>query len=339
MIGICKVVVPRSERPMSVKTCVTALLVGIVGLLVAPTGGAAYPERPIRLIISSAAGGSPDIVTRILAAELVKQMGQQIVIDNRPGAAQTIGTEMVVRAIPDGYTLGYANVVTLAINKTLLPKQPYDPDKDLALIGQFLSTHNLLAVTNALPVKNVRELIEHARKNPGKLLNASAGNGTTGHLGGELFKIMTATQIVHVPYKGSPQGIADLIAGQVHLMFDNLTSISPHVKAGKLRGLGVSGPRRSPVFPDLPTVSEAGVPGYETTAWGGLVAPAGTPKPIIIRLNAEINKALQSPGLKERYAVIDAEPVGGTVEAFAAFVKSESLKWGDVVRKSGAKLD
>ena len=311
----------------------------VVLVLSAPAAGAAYPERPIRLIISSAAGGSPDIVTRILAAELVKQMGQQIVIDNRPGASQTIGTDMVVRAVPDGYTLGYANVVTLAINKTLLPKQPYDPDRDLALLGQFLSTHNLLAVTNGLPVKNVRELVEHARKNPGKLMNASAGNGTTGHLGGELFKIMTGTQILHVPYKGSPQGIADLIGGQVHLMFDNLTSISPHVKSGKLRGLGVSGPRRSPVFPDLPTVAEAGVPGYETTAWGGLVAPAGTPKAIVTKLNAEINKAIATPTLKERYGAIDAEPVGGTIEQFAAFVKSESAKWGDVVRKSGARLD
>jgi tripartite-type tricarboxylate transporter receptor subunit TctC len=244
-----------------------------------------------------------------------------------------------VRAAPDGYTLGYANVVTLAINKTLLPKQPYDPDKDLALIGQFLSTHNLLAVNPSLPVKSVRELIDHAKKNPGKLLNASGGNGTTGHLGGELFKIMTGTQIVHVPYKGSPQGIQDLMAGQVQLMFDNLTSISPHVKSGKLRGLGVSGPRRSPVFPDLPTIAEAGVPGYATTAWGGLVAPLGTPRDIIVRLNAEVNRALQSPQLKERYAAIDAEPVGGTIAEFAEFVKTESVKWGEVVRKSGAKLD
>ena len=308
-------------------------------LVLAGPAAAAYPERPIRLVISSAAGGSPDIVTRILCAELAKQLGQQIVIDNRPGGAQTIGTEIVVRAIPDGYTLGYANVVTLAINKTLLPKQPYDPDRDLELIGQFLSTHNLLAVNNSLPVKSVRELVDYAKKNPGKLFNASGGNGTTGHLGGELFKIMTGTKIVHVPYKGSPQGIADLIAGQVQLMFDNLTSISPHVKGGKLRGLGVSGPRRSPVFPDLPTIAEAGVPGYETTAWGGLVAPLSTPKAIITKLNAEINRALKSPVLKERFAAIDAEPVGGTTAAFAAFVKSESVKWGDVVRKSGAKLD
>ena len=300
---------------------------------------AAYPDRPIRLVISSAVGGSPDIVTRVLAVELIKQMGQQIVIDNRPGAAQTIGTEMVVRANPDGYTIGYANEVTLAINKTLLSRQPYDPDKDLALIGQFLSTHNLLAVHPSLPVKSVRDLIDHAKKNPGKMLNASAGNGTTGHLGGELFKIMTGTQIVHVPYKGSPQGVQDLIAGQVQLMFDNLTSISPSVKSGKLRGLGVSGPKRSPVFPDLPTISEAGVPGYVTTAWGGLVAPLNTPRDIISKWNTETNRALQSPQLKERYAAIDAEPVGGSVAEFAAFVKAESVKWGEVVKKSGAKLD
>ncbi len=300
---------------------------------------AAYPDRPIRLVISSAVGGSLDIVTRVLAVELIKQMGQQIVIDNRPGAAQTIGTEMVVRANPDGYTIGYANVVTLAINKTLLSRQPYDPDKDLALIGQFLSTHNLLAVHPSLPVKSVRDLIDHAKKNPGKMLNASAGNGTTGHLGGELFKIMTGTQIVHVPYKGSPQGVQDLIAGQVQLMFDNLTSISPSVKSGKLRGLGVSGPKRSPVFPDLPTISEAGVPGYVTTAWGGLVAPLNTPRDIISKWNTETNRALQSPQLKERYAAIDAEPVGGSVAEFAAFVKAESVKWGEVVKKSGAKLD
>ena len=296
---------------------------------------AAYPDRPIRLVISSAVGGSPDIVTRVLAVELIKQMGQQIVIDNRPGAAQTIGTEMVVRANPDGYTIGYANVVTLAINKTLLSRQPYDPDKDLALIGQFLSTHNLLAVHPSLPVKSVRDLIDHAKKNPGKMLNASAGNGTTGHLGGELFKIMTGTQIVHVPYKGSPQGVQDLIAGQVQLMFDNLTSISPSVKSGKLRGLGVSGPKRSPVFPDLPTISEAGVPGYVTTAWGGLVAPHNTPRDIISKWNTETNRALQSPQLKERYAAIDAEPVGGSVAEFAAFVKADIAMLADIFKSVG----
>jgi tripartite-type tricarboxylate transporter receptor subunit TctC len=315
------------------------IVLAVGAALTANVVNAAYPDRPIRLVISSAAGGSPDVVTRILAAEMMKQMGQQIVIDNRPGGAQTIGTEMVVHAAPDGYTIGYANVVTLAINKSLLPRQPYDPDRDLVLIGHFLSTYNLLCITPSLPVKNVKELIDYAKRNPGKLLNASGGNGTTGHLGGELFKIMTGTQITHVPYKGSPQGIQDLIAGQVQLMFDNLTSISPHVKNGKLRGIGVSSLKRSPVFPDIPTISEAGVPGYETNAWGGLVAPVGTSREIIAKLNAEMNKALQSPALRERYAQIDAEPVGGTPEQFAEYVKKETVKWADVVKKSGAKLD
>src|SRR6476469_4468631 len=233
--------------------CVIHLPLRVALMTTVALAGAAhaeYPDRPIRLIISSAAGGSPDVVSRILAGELTKQMGQQIIIDNRPGGAQTIGTEIVVHAQPDGYTIGYANVVTLAINKALLAKQPYDPDRDLVLVGQFLSTYNLLAVTNALPVKSVKDLIAYAKQNPGKLLNASSGNGTTGHLGGELFQIMTSTQIGHVPHKGSPQGIADLIAGQVQVMFDNLTSISPHAKSGKIRGLGVSSLKRAPIFSD-----------------------------------------------------------------------------------------
>ena len=314
-----------------------ALLCSLIAL--ASSAAAEYPERPLRLILSSAPGASSDIVSRILAAELVKQMGQQIIIDNRPGAVQTIGTAMIVRANPDGYTLGYANVVTLAINKALLAKLPYDPDRDLALVGQFLSTYNLLAVANSLPVKSVKELIDYARLNPGRLLNCSSGNGTTGHLGGELFKIMTGTQFVHVPYKGSAQCLTDLASGQIQLIFDNLTSIAPHVKAGRVRGLGVSSLRRSLIFPDIPTIAEAGVPGYETNSWGGMVVPTRTPRAIVTKLNAEINKALQSPELRERYAAIEAEPTGGTPEQFAAFVKTEAVKWAEVVKKSGAKVD
>jgi tripartite-type tricarboxylate transporter receptor subunit TctC len=321
----------------------TALRVALITTLALLAGGAGaeYPERPIRLIIPGAAGGSADICTRILAIELVRQMGQQIVIDNRPGGGQIIGTEMMVRANPDGYTIGYSNGVTLAINKFLLPKQlqTYDPDKDLVLVVQFLSTYNMLAVTNGLPVKSVRDLIDYARQNPGKLLNASSGNGSTGHLGGELFKIMTGTQMVHVPYKGSPQGIADLIGGQVQVMFDNLTSISAHVRSGKVRGIGVSSVRRSLIFPDIPTIAEAGVPGYETNAWGGIVVPVGTPKAVVMKLNTEINKALRSPALKERYAAIEAEPAGGTPEEFAELVRKDTVKWADVIKKSGAKLD
>ncbi|MDB5812560.1 MAG: transporter [Betaproteobacteria bacterium] len=317
----------------------SALAGGVLLACIASVALGEYPERPIRLIVPSQAGGSPDVVMRILAIELSKQMGQQVVVDNRPGGAYTIGTEMIVRANPDGYTIGYGNVVSLAINKSLLPKQPYDPDRDLQLVAQTLSTYNLLAVYNGLPVKSVKELIDYAKQNPGKLLNASGGNGTTGHLGGELFKIMTGTQIVHVPYKGSPDGIRDLIAGQVQLMFDNLTSISPHAKAGRVRSIGVSSLKRSPVLPDVPTIAESGVPGYETNAWGGVVTPLGVPKPVLAKLNAEINKALRSATLKERYAAIEAEPIGGTPEEWAEYVKKESAKWTNVVRKSGAKLD
>jgi tripartite-type tricarboxylate transporter receptor subunit TctC len=314
-----------------------AFAVGL--LLLAAPAAAQYPERPIRLILSSAPGASSDVVSRILADELIKQMGRQIIIDNRPGAVQTIGTGMVVRANPDGYTIGYANVVTLAINKALLPDQPYDTDKDLALVGQFLSTYNLLAVSNALPVRSVKELIDYAKENPGRLLNASSGNGTTGHLGGELFKIMTGTKIVHVPYKGTAQAIPDLLSGQVQVIFDNLTSISPHARSGKVRALGVSSLKRSSIFPDVPTISEAGVTGYETNSWGGVVVPVRTPRAIVLKLNAEINKALQSPTLKQRYAAIEAEPTGGTPEQFAAYVRQERIKWAEVVKKSGAKVD
>lgn len=310
-------------------------------LVAAGAAHADYPDRPIRLIISSAAGGSPDVVSRILAIELVKQLGQQIVIDNRPGAAQTIGTEMVVRANPDGYTIGYANVVTLAINKALLPKsqQTYDPDKDLVLVGQFLSTYNLLGVTNGLAVKTVQELIDYAKKNPGKLTNASAGNGTTGHLGGELFKIMTGTQIVHVPYKGSPQGIADLISGQVQLMFDNLTSISPHVRSGKIRGIGVSSLKRSPIFPEIPTIAESGVPGYDASTWYGALAPAKTAHAIITRLHDDFVKIMASAEIRERIAVHGYEAMTNTPQEFAAYIKAEVAKWGKVVKATGIRAD
>jgi tripartite-type tricarboxylate transporter receptor subunit TctC len=323
-----------SARHVALRLIITLAVAGSTAM-----ARAEYPERPVRLIVPSQAGGSPDVVMRILAIELSKQMGQQVVVDNRPGGAYTIGTDMIVHANPDGYTIGYGNVVSLAINKSLLPKQPYDPDRDLQLVAQTLSTYNLLAVYNGLPVKSVKELIDYAKQNPGKLLNASGGNGTTGHLGGELFKIMTGTQIVHVPYKGSPDAIRDLIAGQVQLIFDNLTSISPHAKAGRVRGIGLSSLKRSPVLPDVPTIAESGVPGYETNAWGGVVTPIGVPKPVLAKLNAEINKALQSPTLKERYAAIEAEPIGGTAEQWAEYVKKESAKWTNVVRKSGAKLD
>src|SRR5437764_1196933 len=238
---------------------------------------AAYPEKPVRFIIPSAPGGSPDVLMRILTHQLSQQMSVPIVVENKPGASYVLGTMDLVRAPPDGYTLGYGNIVSLAINRSLLPSLPYDVERDLTLISNCLHVFNLLAVNNNLPVRAVAELIDYAKKNPGKLTNGSSGNGTTGHLGGELFKAMTGTDILHVPYKGSPQAINDLMSGNIQVMFDNVPSIGPHAKAGRVRALGMSAPKRAARFPDVPTIAEAGVPGYETSSWGGIIAPAKLP--------------------------------------------------------------
>ena len=266
-------------------------------------------------------------------------MGVAFVVDNKPGASFTIGTAEIARAAPDGYTMGYGNIVSLAVVQTLLEKVPYDVEKDLTLVSNTVRVFNLLAVTNSLPVKTVPELIAYAKKNPGKLAMASGGNGTTGHLGGELFKAMTGTFILHVPYRGSAQAINDLIGGQLQMMFDNVPSIGPHVKAGRVRGIAVSGPRRSPLFPDIPTVAEAGVPGYETIAWGGVIAPAGLPKDVQARLTAEIRKALATPILIERYKALDTEIDGGTAEEFLALVRRETPKWAAVIKRANVKVD
>ena len=307
--------------------------------LLAGTATAAYPDKPIRFVIPSAPGGSPDVLMRILLAEMSKQMGVAFVVENKPGASFVIGTMDIVRAPADGYTLGYGNIVSLAVNRSLLEKVPYDAERELTLISNCVRVYNMLAVNNNLPVRTVPELIAYAKRNPGRLVMGSSGNGTTGHLGGELFKTMTGTFILHVPYRGSAQAINDLIGGQVQMMFDNVPSIGPHVKAGRVRGIAVSGPRRSPVFPDIPTVAEAGVPGYETIAWGGVIGPAGLPRDIVARLHAEIRAALASPVLQERYRNLDTEIDGGTPEEFLALVRSETPKWATVVKRSGAKVD
>jgi tripartite-type tricarboxylate transporter receptor subunit TctC len=311
----------------------------LVSLLVfSCTVHAAYPEKPIRFILPSAAGGSVDILMRVLAQQLSAQMGVGFVVENKPGGAFVPGTMDIVRAAPDGYTLGYGNIVSLAINRALLPKLPYDVEKDLTLVSNCVQVFNMLAVNNDLPVRSVQELVAYAKKHPGKLSNGSSGNGTTGHLGGELFKFMTGTDIVHVPYKGSPQAINDLMAGNIQVMFDNVPSIGPHAKAGRVRGLGVSAPKRAAQFPDLPTIAEA-VPGYETNSWGGVIGPANLPKDVVNRLVLEIRKALTAPAVVERYRQLDTEPDGAGPEAFLALVRKETPKWADVVKKSGAKVD
>jgi tripartite-type tricarboxylate transporter receptor subunit TctC len=297
-----------------------------------------YPERPIRLIVPTPPGDSPDISARLFAAALANQMKQTIVVDNRPGASHTIAFNLVAKAPPDGYTVGWGTFL-LATSPILIPNLPYDPVKDLQMIMQNVYTPNLLAVTLSLPVKSVPDLIAYARHDPAKLSFASAGNASSLHLGMELFKLMTGTQMVHVPYKGSQLAIAEVMSGQVQVICDNIASIISYVQTNRLRGLAVTSPKRSPMVPDLPTVSEAGVPGFVITPWGGAFAPAGLPRSILRRLNTEFNIALQSPKIKEFYDGLGIERVGGTPEQFSELVRTEVKKWAEVVKRTGAKLD
>ncbi len=301
---------------------------------------AAWPvDKAIRLVVPSAAGGAPDLICRILTNELSRTLGQAFVVDNRPGAGGAIGIQEVTRAAPDGYTLGYGNVVTLAINQSLYKKLAYDADKQLSSVALLGYVQNALVVNPRLGVNSVAELVALAQSRPGRLTMGSAGNGTTGHLGGELFKSMTKSFITHVPYRGSPQAIQDLIGGQIDLMFDNLSSVGQHIKGGRVRALAVSGAQRSAQFPELPTVAQAGVAGYETVAWGGIVAPAGTPTEVINRLNAEINKVLATPSVAAKFADLSFESTIAPPGRLMERAVRERPMWAAVVARSGAKVD
>ena len=299
---------------------------------------AQYPDRPLRYIVPQAPASASDTSARIIAAELTRILGQQVVVDNRPGGGLTIGINMVVRAAPDGYTLGYGNIGGLAINRSMM-KVPYDAVKDIQPVAQTNSNGMLLAVAPSLAVKSVRELIDYAKAHPGKLSNASSGNGTPGHFGGELFKEMANVNMVHVPYKGGAAAMTELMTGRVQVMFESMSSIIPHHRSGKVRGLALTSPKRSPHYPDIPTLDEAGVPGYDMTVWSGLITPLGVSKPVLAKLNDAINKALAAPSLKERYAANGVETVGGTPEQFAAFIKREVEKYERIGRKIGAKVE
>jgi len=299
---------------------------------------AAWPEKPIRLIVPSAPGGAPDVLMRALSAQLSQQLGVPIVIDNKPGGSYTIGTMELVRSPADGYTLAYGNVVSLATNRSLLPNVPYDVDRDLTLISNAVRVVNLLAVNNNVPVKTVPELIAYAKKNPGKLAFASDGNGTTAHLGVELFKSMTGTYMLHVPYKAASSAVTDLISGGVQLMIANTPVLGPHAQNGRIRALGISSLKRSPTYPEVPPIADA-VPGFEVVAWGGIVAPANLPKDIVTRLNAEIRTALASPAVQERFKALGAETSPSTPEEFRELSRRETEKWAKVIKISGAKID
>lgn len=320
------------------RSLLAAGLVAVAGPAIAQPAGW-RPSRPVRLVVPSAAGGAPDLLCRALAEMLSGPLGQPVVVENRPGAAGTIGMAEVARAAPDGHTIGYANVVTLSINRSLLPSQPYDPDRDFAPVALLGFVQSALVVRPSLAATSVAELVALLRRAPGELRYASPGNGTTSHLGAEWFRSLTGTEMVHVPYRGSPQAITDLIGGQVDLMFDNLSSVAPHVRDGRVRALAVTGARRSPLFPDLPTVAEAGVAGFETTAWGGIVAPGATPASVLDALNAAVNRALADPRLRERYAALAFEIEGGSRGALFDLAARETPRWAEVIRRSGARVD
>ena len=298
----------------------------------------AYPAKPVRVIVPSSAGGGTDIVARIIAPELSKRLGQQVVIDNRPGAGTMIGIEVASKSPPDGYTL-LAGLSTLAINSALYKKVPYDPVRDFAPITQAVSSASIIVVHPSLPVKSLKELIAFARARPGQLNYASAGTGTYPHMTYELFLSMAKLKMVHIPYKGTGPAMIDMVAGQVATMAATVLTGLPHIRSGRLRPLGITSAKRSDVVPDIPTVAEGGLPGYESVQWYGFLAPAKTPRDIIAKLHGDLVSVLQSPETKKRFATDAADTVGNTPEEFARHIQNELTKWAKVAREAGIKQE
>jgi len=297
-----------------------------------------FPSKPLRLVVGSTPGGGTDISARLIAPKMSEQLGQQVVVENRPGATTTIGVNYVVRSAPDGYTL-LMGVSSLAINPHILRNVPYDALKDLAPVTQVLVAPNIMVAHPSLPIRTVKDLVAFARPRPGQLNFAAGGAGSSQHLAIELFLYMTGTKIVHVPYKGQGMALIDVVAGQVSLMMANVISALPHVRSARLRALGVTGSKRTTVAPDIPTIAEAGVPGYEVLQWYGVLAPAATPREIIGRLHGVIAHAVQDPKIRERIVADAGEPVGNLPDEFSAILRADYKKWGDVIRKAGIRVD
>jgi tripartite-type tricarboxylate transporter receptor subunit TctC len=311
--------------------CISVVLLATTMTVHAQT---AYPTRAVRLIVPSSPGGGTDISARILAPQLTQFLGQQVVVENRPGAGTMIGGEAVARAAPDGYTL-LMGISTLAINPAMYKKVTYDALKDLAPISQAVALSNVLVIHPSLPSRNLKEFIAFAKGRPGQINFASAGVGTSPHLSMELFLVMANLKMLHVPYKGSGPGVTDLIAGHVPVMMPNMLSAQPHIKSGRIRALGVTGTKRAPGADDIPTIAEAGLPGYEAVQWYGVLAPAATPRDIITKLHAGVVRALQNPDVRQRLLNDGAEPVGSSPEEFAAYLRSETTKWAKVIKAAG----
>jgi tripartite-type tricarboxylate transporter receptor subunit TctC len=299
-----------------------------------------FPAKPIKLIVPFPAGGSVDVTSRALAQKLSESLGQQVIVENRPGAGGNIGMDAVAKSAPDGYTIGMGALSTHAVNPALYPKMPFDAVKDFAPISLVVVTPNVLVTNPAvLPANDVAGIIDFAKKNPSQVNCASGSNGSAGHLGCELFRIATGASITHVPYKGGGPAMTDLLGGRVQMMFDNMASAMPQIKAGKLKAFAVTTPARSALAPDLPTMAQAGVKDFDVFTWWGLFAPAGTPPDIVKRFNADVAKALAAPDLKEKWLASGAEPSPTTPEAFAAFIAKEMPKYAKIVKESGAKVD
>jgi tripartite-type tricarboxylate transporter receptor subunit TctC len=314
-----------------------ALLIAML-CFAAPVLAQSYPSKPIRIVVPYPPGGFNDTLGRTLAAKFSEAWGQPAVVENKPGANTVIGVDYVAKSAPDGYTL-LVVAFPFAVTPSLLKNMPYDTVKDFAPVILAAQSPNLLVVHPSLPVKTVGELIAAAKAKPGTLSYASTGNGSSNHISMELFKSLAGVQILHIPYKGSGPAVSDLLGGQVQLMFDNTPNVLPHVKAGKLRALGSSGPTRSPMTPDVPTVAEAGVAGYDVMVWFGLVAPAGTPREVVDKLNAEVRKILAMPDVRERFLAQGVEPLGSTPEQFGEHIREQMAKWGKVVRDAGVKAE
>jgi tripartite-type tricarboxylate transporter receptor subunit TctC len=299
---------------------------------------AAYPDKPVRIVVGFSAGGTTDVIARIMAKELTESLGQSFVVENKPGAGSNIATDQVKRADPDGYTLLFV-AVTSAINQTLYKNVNFDLTKDFTPVALGAKVPNILVVNPQVPVKSVQELVDYAKKNPGKLAFASSGSGTSIHMAGELFKMQAGIDVLHVPYKGSAPAVTDLIGGQVQFMFDNMPSSWPHVQSGKLRALAVTTTERSKSAPDVPTMKEAGFANFDVSSWFGLIAPAGTPPEIVNTLNAAMVKALDKPDVQLSFEKLGAVGVKTTPAEFGQFIKSEVEGWAPVVKASGAKLE
>jgi tripartite-type tricarboxylate transporter receptor subunit TctC len=328
---------PASNHLRRAASCVLLALVALAGA----TGAwaQAYPTHSVKLVVPFPPGGSLDATGRLIAQKLTEAWGQPVVVENKPGAGGNIGADMVAKSAPDGYTILMGALSTHAVNPSLYAKMPYDAVKDFVPITMLAITPNVLVVNASLPVNNLKEFIAYAKANPGKLSFGSGSNGSAGHLAGEQFKVDTGTEIVHIPYKGGAPATQALLANDVQFMFDNLANATPQLKAGKIKAIAVTTAQRSKLAPEIPTMAESGMPGFDISTWFGLLAPAGTPKDVVAKWNSEVTKLLNSPEIRERFFALGQEAVPMTSEQFAAFIQSELAKYARIVKASGAKVD